>query len=62
MTGLNVGAAITPLLFGLLLDLGEPQFVFLLLSAFLVAGAGVVVLVQAAIAAQTADQRRMPAE
>jgi MFS transporter, FSR family, fosmidomycin resistance protein len=63
MTGLNVGAAITPVLFGLLLDLGEPQLVFLLLSAFLVAGAAVIVLAHAAIAARTAtDQRRLPAE
>jgi FSR family fosmidomycin resistance protein-like MFS transporter len=63
MTGLNVGAAITPVLFGLLLDLGEPQLVFLLLSAFLVAGAGVIVLAQASIGARAAaDHRRMPAE
>ena len=63
MTGLNVGAAITPVLFGLLLDLGEPQLVFLLLSAFLIAGAGVVVLAQAAITARTEpDQHRLPAE
>jgi MFS transporter, FSR family, fosmidomycin resistance protein len=63
MTGLNVGAAITPVLFGLLLDLGEPQFVFLLLSTFLIAAAGVIVLAQAAIAAQAAgEHRRMPAE
>jgi MFS family permease len=34
MTGLNVGAAITPLLFGLILDLGEPRLVFWLLTAF----------------------------
>ncbi len=34
MTGLNIGAAITPLLFGLLLDLGEPKLVFWLLAGF----------------------------
>jgi FSR family fosmidomycin resistance protein-like MFS transporter len=63
MTGLNVGAAITPVLFGLLLDLGVPQFVFLLLAAFLIAGAGVIVLAQTAIAARTATEHRgMPAE
>jgi MFS transporter, FSR family, fosmidomycin resistance protein len=63
MTGLNVGAAITPVLFGLLLDLGEPQLVFLLLSAFLVAAAGVIVLAQVSIAARAEeDHRRMPAE
>lgn len=50
MTGLNVGAAITPVLFGLLLDLGEPRLVFLLLGGFLIAAAGVAVVVQAAIA------------
>ena len=57
MTGLNVGAAITPVLFGLLLDLGEPRFVFLLLASFLVAAAGVVLLAQAAIAAREATSR-----
>jgi MFS family permease len=34
MTGLNIGAAISPLLFGLLLDLGEPRLVFWLLAGF----------------------------
>ena len=58
MTGLNVGAAITPVLFGLLLDLGEPQLVFVLLAAFAIAAAAVVVLVQAAIAALEATTRR----
>jgi FSR family fosmidomycin resistance protein-like MFS transporter len=64
MTGLNVGGAITPVLFGLLLDHGAPQFVFLLMAAFAVAVAGIVVLVQAAIAAQGARQRQpqVPAE
>ncbi|MGH6895076.1 MAG: MFS transporter [Geminicoccaceae bacterium] len=58
MTGLNVGAAITPVLFGLLLDLGEPQLVFVLLAAFAVAAAGVVVLAQAAIAALEVTRRK----
>jgi MFS transporter, FSR family, fosmidomycin resistance protein len=64
MTGLNVGGAITPVLFGLLLDHGEPQFVFLLMAAFALAVTGIVVLVQAAIAAQVARQRQpqVPAE
>ena len=57
MTGLNVGAAITPVLFGLLLDLGEPRFVFLLLASFLIAAAGVVLLAQAAITAREAVTR-----
>ena len=58
MTGLNVGAAITPVLFGLLLDLGKPQLVFVLLAAFAVAAAGIVVLAQTAIAALEATTRR----
>lgn len=64
MTGLNVGAAITPVLFGLLLDLGEPRSVFVLLALFLVVAAGVVLLAQAAIGAREATMRRekLPAE
>jgi MFS transporter, FSR family, fosmidomycin resistance protein len=64
MTGLNVGGAITPVLFGVLLDHGAPQLVFLLMAAFAVAVAGIVVLVQAAITAQDARQRQpqVPAE
>jgi len=64
MTGLNVGAAITPVLFGLLLDRGEPRLVFLLLASFLIAAAGVVLLAQAAIAAREAAKRpeKLPAE
>ena len=64
MTGLNVGGAITPVLFGVLLDHGAPQLVFLLMAAFAVAVAGIVVLVQAAITAQNARQRQpeVPAE
>jgi FSR family fosmidomycin resistance protein-like MFS transporter len=64
MTGLNVGAAITPVLFGLLLDFGEPRLVFLLLASFLLAAAGVVLLAQAAITARTSQtrHRQMPAE
>jgi predicted MFS family arabinose efflux permease len=64
MTGLNVGAAITPVLFGLLLDLGEPRLVFLLLAFFLIIAAGVVLLAQAAIAARetTIGREKLPAE
>jgi FSR family fosmidomycin resistance protein-like MFS transporter len=64
MTGLNVGAAITPVLFGLLLDLGEPRLVFLLLAGFMAVAAVVVVLVQAAIASREAraGHGQVPAE
>jgi MFS transporter, FSR family, fosmidomycin resistance protein len=64
MTGLNVGGAITPVLFGLLLDHGAPQIVFLLMAVFALAVTAVVVLVQWAIAAQAARQgeRQVPAE
>jgi MFS family permease len=64
MTGLNVGAAITPVLFGLLLDRGEPRLVFVLLASFLIAAAGVILLAQAAIAAREAlmRQEKLPAE
>jgi MFS family permease len=63
MTGLNVGAAITPVLFGLLLDHGAPQLVFLLMAVFAVAVTGIVVLVQWAITAQSAKpQHQVPAE
>lgn len=34
MTGLNLGAALTPLLFGLILDLGDPRLLFWLLAVF----------------------------
>jgi MFS transporter, FSR family, fosmidomycin resistance protein len=46
MTGLNVGAAITPLLFGLILDLGEPRLVFWLLAGFFALAILVILLVQ----------------
>ncbi len=64
MTGLNVGAAITPVLFGLLLDHGAPRIVFLLMAVFAAAVTGIVLLVQAAIAAQNAKprERRVAAE
>jgi MFS transporter, FSR family, fosmidomycin resistance protein len=64
MTGLNVGAAITPVLFGLLLDLGEPRLVFLLLAGFMGVAAVVVLLVRAAIASRGAKARhgQVPAE
>jgi MFS family permease len=64
MTGLNVGGAITPVLFGLLLDHGAPQLVFLLMAVFAAAVAGIVVLVEAAIRARGANARsgELPAE
>jgi MFS transporter, FSR family, fosmidomycin resistance protein len=64
MTGLNVGGAITPVLFGLLLDHGAPQLVFLLMAVFAVAVAGIVVLVEAAIRARGTPARsgELPAE
>jgi MFS transporter, FSR family, fosmidomycin resistance protein len=64
MTGLNVGGAITPVLFGLLLDHGAPQLVFVLMAVFAAAVAGIVVLAQAAIAARGANARsgELPAE
>jgi FSR family fosmidomycin resistance protein-like MFS transporter len=63
MTGLNVGGAISPVLFGVLLDHGVPQLVFVLMAVFAVAVTGIVVLVQAAIAAQGARRsREVPAE
>jgi MFS family permease len=64
MTGLNVGGAITPVLFGLLLDHGAPQLVFLLMAVFAAAVIGIVVLVQWAITAQDARprDRQVPAE
>lgn len=46
MTGLNIGAAITPLLFGLLLDLGEPRLVFWLLAGFFALAVVLVFVVQ----------------
>jgi MFS family permease len=64
MTGLNVGAAITPVLFGFLLDHGAPRLVFLSMAGFALAVAGVVVLVEAVIAARPAAARsgKLPAE
>jgi MFS transporter, FSR family, fosmidomycin resistance protein len=64
MTGLNVGGAITPVLFGLLLDHGAPQLVFLLMAIFAAAVAGIVVLVEAAIRARGTPARsgELPAE
>jgi FSR family fosmidomycin resistance protein-like MFS transporter len=37
-TGMNVGGAIAPLTFGLLLDHGQPQFIFLTIGAFFLLG------------------------
>ena len=52
------------MLFGLLLDYGQPRLVFLLLAAFLIAASLVVVLAQAAVAARkaTAGAGELPAE
>jgi MFS family permease len=52
MTGLNIGSAITPLLFGLLLDLGEPRLLFWLLAGFFLLAIAVVLAVQQ-VAART---------
>jgi len=62
MTGLNVGAAITPVLFGLLLDHGAPQMVFVLMALFAIAVTVIVVLVQAAIGARGTHRPHVPAE
>jgi MFS transporter, FSR family, fosmidomycin resistance protein len=58
MTGLNVGAAITPLLFGLILDLGEPRLVFWLLAAFFALAVIVVLAVQQVSARTPAPSTR----
>jgi MFS family permease len=58
MTGLNVGAAITPLLFGLILDLGEPRLVFWLLTAFFALAVIVVLAVQQVSARTPAPSTR----
>ena len=53
-TGLNVGAAITPVVFGYLIDIGRPELVFALLGAILIlsiATIGVVSHVTRSIAA-----------
>jgi hypothetical protein len=50
-------------LFGVLLDHGAPQMVFVLMAVFAVAVTGIVVLVNAAIAAQGAKpQHEVAAE
>jgi MFS transporter, FSR family, fosmidomycin resistance protein len=57
MTGLNVGAAITPLLFGMMLDLGEPRWVFLAVTlCFLLAVASVLVVGRMAAALPAAAE------
>lgn len=53
-TGLNVGAAITPVVFGYLIDIGRPELVFALLKGILIlsiATIGVVSHVTRSIAA-----------
>jgi MFS family permease len=65
MTGLNVGAAITPLLFGLILDFGEPRLVFWLLAGFFALAILVILLVQQVSAptpALAAGSREVAAE
>jgi MFS transporter, FSR family, fosmidomycin resistance protein len=57
MTGLNVGAAITPVLFGLILDLGSPRWVFVLLAAFFVLSLTMAVTVGWVSAARPAAAR-----
>jgi FSR family fosmidomycin resistance protein-like MFS transporter len=42
MTGLNVGAAVTPVLFGYLIDLGQARWTFLLLTGILILAAGTI--------------------
>jgi len=46
MTGLNVGAAVTPVLFGLILDTGRPNLVFVLMGAVLVLSLGTIGMVR----------------
>ena len=46
MTGLNVGAAVTPVLFGLILDFGRPNLVFALMGAVLVLSLGTIGMVR----------------
>ncbi|MFQ5786108.1 MAG: MFS transporter, partial [Alphaproteobacteria bacterium] len=43
-TGLNVGGAVSPLLFGWVIDLGAPRLVFVLAAVFLLVAAGLAVL------------------
>jgi MFS family permease len=65
MTGLNVGAAITPLLFGLILDVGEPRLVFWLLAGFFALAILVILLVEQVSArtpALAAGSREVAAE
>jgi sugar phosphate permease len=57
MTGLNIGAAITPLLFGLLLDLGEPRLLFWLLAGFFALGILLVLVLQQVAARRPALAR-----
>ena len=43
-SGLDVGAAISPVLFGWLVDIGHPLWIFLFAPAFMVMSAGVIVV------------------
>jgi MFS family permease len=45
-SGLDLGSALTPLLFGWLLDIGEPRMVFVLSAAFMLLTIATVVQVR----------------
>jgi MFS family permease len=55
--GLNVGAAITPVLFGLLIDLGQPRWVFGMMAAILVLAIATIGVARAPRAVAPAVQR-----
>lgn len=57
MTGLNVGAAITPILFGLLLDIGEPRWLFIAIGAFSIAAMLAITLARRAVDAAPVPAR-----
>jgi MFS family permease len=46
MTGLNVGAALSPVLFGLILDVGDPRLVFWLPVVFFTLAILVILMVE----------------
>ena len=46
-TGLNVGSAITPAIFGWIMDRGDPQIVFWLAALFMFGALGTVVAAKA---------------
>ncbi|HSR72236.1 MAG TPA: MFS transporter [Kiloniellales bacterium] len=59
-TGLNVGSALTPALFGLILDFGEPRLVFFLLGVFVLLGVGTIGVVRGPARLRRPEQ--VPAE